>query len=225
MQARINHYIRSGHAGLYLVSHEEARVEAELKAVADQLKRPLYAWSATRGLVNTGDGSGGGSNDPMEAVEAVNGLPEDAMVLLADFHLFLQDGNPVLIRGIKDALVAGKAKGRVLIILGCRQVLPPELEREFVLLDFSLPGKEILGQVLDGICKSAKIKKPEGDEREPGAGTGCRHGNDLHGGRKRVRPGHNRVQKGRFRDRGEGEGVHGQEERTAGGHLRASNPE
>ncbi len=166
MQARINHYIRSGHAGLYLVSHEEARVEAELKAVADQLKRPLYAWSATRGLVNTGDGSGGGSNDPMEAVEAVNGLPEDAMVLLADFHLFLQDGNPVLIRAIKDALVASKAKGRVLIVLGCRQVLPPELEREFVLLNFSLPGKEILGQVLDGICKSAKIKKPEGDERE-----------------------------------------------------------
>jgi SpoVK/Ycf46/Vps4 family AAA+-type ATPase len=166
MRTRIQNYIRSGHAGLYLVSHEEARVEAELKAIAQATARPLFAWSATRGLVNTADGSGGGANDPMEAVEAVNGLPEDALILLADFHLFLQDGNPVLIRAIKDALVAGKAKGRVLIVLGCRQMLPPELEREFVLLDFSLPGKEILGQVLDGICKSAKLKKPEGDERE-----------------------------------------------------------
>jgi ATP-dependent 26S proteasome regulatory subunit len=166
MRTKLANYIRSGHAGVYLVSHEEARVEAELKGVADKLKRPLFAWSATRGLVNTADGSGGGANDPLEAVEAVNGLPEDALVLLADFHLFLQDGNPVLIRAIKDALVAGKAKGRVLIVLGCRQVLPPELEREFVLLDFGLPGKEQLGLVLDGICKSAKLKKPEGDERD-----------------------------------------------------------
>lgn len=166
MRTRITNYIRSGHAGLCLISHEEARVEAELKAVAQATKRPLYAWSATRGLVNTADGSGGGANDPLEAVEAVNALPEDALVLLADFHLFLQDSNPVLIRAIKDALVAGKAKGRCLIVLGCRQVLPPELEREFVLLDFGLPGKDQLGLVLDGICKSAKLKAPAGDDRD-----------------------------------------------------------
>ncbi len=166
MRTRLTNYIRSGHAGLYLISHEETRVEAELKGVAEKLKRPLYAWSATRGLVNTADGSGGGANDPMEAIEAVNSLPEDALVLLADFHLFLQDSNPVLIRAIKDALVTSKAKGRVLIVLGCRQVLPPELEREFVLLDYSLPGKEQLGVVLDGICTSAKLKTPAGDDRD-----------------------------------------------------------
>src|ERR1035437_5896054 len=124
MRKRISNYIRSGHAGLYIVSAEEARVEAELKAIALALKRPLYAWSATRGVINTADGSSAGANDPMEAIEAVNGLPEDALVLLSDFHMFLADGNPVLVRAIKDSLMAGKAKGRVLVILGCRQVLP-----------------------------------------------------------------------------------------------------
>lgn len=166
MRTQITNYIRAGYPGVYLISHEEARVESELKAVATSLKRPLYAWSATRGLVNTTDGSSAGGNDPLEAVEAVNGLPEDALVLMADFHLFLQDGNPVLIRAIKDTLVAGKAKGRCLILVGCRQVLPPELEREFVVLDFALPDKTALGQVLDGICMSAKLQKPEGAERD-----------------------------------------------------------
>lgn len=166
MRTRITNYIRSGHAGLYLISHEESRVESELQTVAQALKRPLYAWSATQGLVNTADGSGGGANDPIEAVEAVNGLPEDALVLLADFHMFLQDENPVLVRAVKDTLVASKAKGRCLIVLGCRQVLPPELEREFVVLDFALPDKVALGTVLDGICDSAKIKQPKGDERD-----------------------------------------------------------
>ena len=57
MRQRIANYIRSGHAGLYLVSAEEARVEAEIKAIAETLKYKLYAWSATEGLVNTADGS------------------------------------------------------------------------------------------------------------------------------------------------------------------------
>ena len=117
-------------------------------------------------MINTQDGSGGGANDPLDAIEAVNGLPDDAMVILTDYHLFLQDGNPVLIRAIKDTLVAGKTNGKVIIMVGCRQVLPPELERGFVLLDFSLPGKDHLGVVLDGICQSAKIKKITGDDRD-----------------------------------------------------------
>ena len=53
MREKITHYIRAGYAGLYLVSHEEQRVEAELKAIATALKHRLYAWSATAGLIDT----------------------------------------------------------------------------------------------------------------------------------------------------------------------------
>ena len=37
--------------------------------------------------------------------------------------------NPVLVRGIKDALRHGRAHSKVAVILGCRQNLPPELVR------------------------------------------------------------------------------------------------
>ena len=53
MTSRIANYIRSGHPGIAIASHEEARVEAELKTIAADLGRPLHAWSATRGLVDT----------------------------------------------------------------------------------------------------------------------------------------------------------------------------
>ena len=102
----------------------------------------------------------------MEAIMSVTELPENSIVLLRDLHMFLGDANPVLVRAIKDELGRCKAKGKCLIVLGCRQVLPPELEREFVVLDFSLPDKDALGKVLDGICESAKLKKPAGDDRE-----------------------------------------------------------
>ena len=166
MRQRLLNYIRSGHSGLYVVSAEEARVCGEIRAVADALKYRLFAWSATEGLVDASDGSPKQANDPMEAVAAVAKLPENSIVLLRDFHLFLADGNPVLIRAVKDALAIGKTRGKVLVILGCRQVLPPELAREFVVLDFELPDKDQLGVVLDGICESAKLERLEGDSRD-----------------------------------------------------------
>ncbi|MEI6166509.1 MAG: AAA family ATPase [bacterium] len=166
MKTKITNYVRAGYPGLYLVSHEESRVEAELRAIAATLQYRLYAWSTTEGLTDTGDGSVRAATDPLEALQAISELPDNALILMRDLHMFLADNNPVLVRALKDALAAGKTKGKVLIILGCRSVLPPELEREFTVLDFSLPDKAALGAVLDGICQSAKLKKPAGDERD-----------------------------------------------------------
>ena len=166
MRTTITNYVRAGYPGIYLVSHEESRVEGELRAVAQATKYRLYAWSATQGLVDTETGSVRPANDPMEAILAIGELPDNSLVLLRDLHPFLVDANPMLVRTIKDELLASKAKGRCLVILGCRQVLPAELEREIVVLDYSLPDKDQLGVVLDGICESAKLKKLKDDDRD-----------------------------------------------------------
>ena len=160
MREKLTHYIRAGYAGLYLVSHEEQRVEAELKAIAETLKHRLYAWSATAGLIDTSDGTSRGAQDPMEVLGILAALPEDSIVLLRDYHVFLDDPNPMLLRQLKDQLRAGKTKGHTLALLGCRLKLPPELEREFIVVDFTLPGAEALGEVLNGILKSTKKAKP-----------------------------------------------------------------
>ena len=166
MREKIANYIRSGHPGLYIVSPEEARVEGELRVVADALGYGLFAWSVTTGLINTTDGDSRQAQDPLDALEAVGELPENTIVLLRDFHAFLEDGNPVLVRTLKDTLGRGKTRGTCAVIVGCRQILPPELERELVLIHFKLPDKTQLGQVLDGICESAELDKPEGDDRD-----------------------------------------------------------
>ena len=164
VREQLTNYVRAGYPGIYIVSHEEQRVESELKAVAHGLEYKLFAWSVTSGLVDTADGQIRQASDPMEVIDAVAELPENSLVLLRDFHLFLEDGNPVLVRAIKDALGRCKTEGKVLVILACRQILPPELERELVLIHFTLPDREQLGVVLDGICESASLAKPDGDE-------------------------------------------------------------
>jgi hypothetical protein len=166
MREQIVNYIRSGHAGLYIVSAEEARVDAELKAVAQSIEYDLFAWSVTGGLINTADGSVTQAQDPIAVLEAMGELPENTVVVLHDFHQFLEDGNPVLIRAIKDALAVGKTRGRCIVVLGCRQVLPPELQREMSVIHFTLPDKQQLSVVLDSICESASLPVLGGDNRD-----------------------------------------------------------
>lgn len=165
MKEQLKLYIRAGYPGLYIVSHEESRVEAELKAVADELKHKLYAWSITDGLVDTATGSVTDCHDAVDTLQAIAGLPEKSVVLLRDYHLLFEEANPVSIRTFKDELVTAKAKGKTIIILACRLKLPAELEREMTVVDFALPGREEINHVLEGIVKSASLKSPDQNQR------------------------------------------------------------
>lgn len=173
MKKQIMNYVRAGYSGIYIVSNEETRIEGEIKAVAQELSHKLFAWSITEGLVDTADGSAHEGQDPQEMLLKVLELPENTMVLLRDFHLFLDSPNPVLVRTLKDVLRAGKTKGKALVVLACRQMLPPELEREFVVVEFALPGRDELGPVLDNIADSAGKAKPKGDKRDHLLDSAC----------------------------------------------------
>ncbi|MGZ4961691.1 MAG: AAA family ATPase [Limisphaerales bacterium] len=166
MRQTIKNYIRAGYSGLYLVSHEEQRVEAEIKAIAAELKCTLYAWSITEGLVNLDKASVTNCHDAVDTIEAIAGLEKESIILLRDYHLFFDDPNPVLLRALKDELQASRTKSKTIIVLGCRLVLPPELEREFAVIDFALPGEDVLTGVLNGIAESAGVAKADDVARE-----------------------------------------------------------
>ena len=165
MRGRIINYIRAGYPGLYLVSHEEQRVDGEMKSIAQELKYNLVLWSAVDGLVDTAKKTATAANDPLEALLAIREMKDKTIILLRDFHLSLIEPDPILVRQLKDVLQEAKTKFKTLIILGCRLCLPPELERELTVVEFALPGKEELGVVLGGIMESAGIK-PDSMEQE-----------------------------------------------------------
>jgi AAA+ superfamily predicted ATPase len=173
MHGRIINYIRAGYPGLYLVSSEELRVQGEMQEIAKALEYNLFFWSVVDGLVDTSKGTTNAANDPLEALIAIGELKEQTIILLQDFHLFLADPNPILIRKFKDVLQHAKTKQKTLIILGCRLCLPPELERELTVIEFALPGKDQLAGVLEGIIESAKLKAIEGEPRDTILDAAC----------------------------------------------------
>ena len=166
MRQQLINYVRAGYPGIYVVSGEEARVEAELKSVAEGIGYQLFAWSILDGLVDTADGTLHNAMDPQEVLGGIADLPERSLVLLRDFHQFLEDPNPIITRLLKNVMRAAKTEGKTLVVLGCRLLLPPELEREFVVVEFALPSRDEIGVVLDNIAESAGRESPQDDERE-----------------------------------------------------------
>src|SRR5579884_1731835 len=161
MKKQISNYLKAGYSGLYIVSHEEQRVSAEIVSAIAQMDFKLHTWSITEGIVDMSEKEPkaiADTNDPTEMLKKFHDLPEKSVVVLRDFHMLLADPNPYLFRLVKDALSVGKTSNRAIVIVGCTLRLPPELEKEIVVLDFALPDRTQLREILDGICKSAKSK-------------------------------------------------------------------
>ena len=94
MITKIINYIKAGYAGLFMVSAEEERVDADMQRIA------------------------------LDAVIGVQELPDNAIVLFHDIHLYLEDVDPVLLRVIRTTLKRAKSTGQVIIFTGCRSVIP-----------------------------------------------------------------------------------------------------
>ncbi|MCW1886698.1 AAA family ATPase [Luteolibacter flavescens] len=163
-------YLRAGYPGLVLVTPEEARAEAELAAACAELQRHLHAWSSTDGLVDVQSGRATPCPDPLEALMHVEALfrqeGERHVVMLRDLQLHLEQNDPMLVRRLKDLLRLAKGAGHALVPTGCRFKLPPELEHEVAVIDLDLPDLGKLGEVLDGILRSADQQPLHDEVRE-----------------------------------------------------------
>ncbi|BDG09439.1 AAA family ATPase [Anaeromyxobacter paludicola] len=145
--------VRARYPLIYLVSWEEARVDAILRDLAEQHGKALYAWSVTKGLRRLGDRRGReqqeGGKDPVEALAAVEKLSEPSLVVLKDFHPFLND--PTVVRAVRELGQALKSTFTTVMILSPTLHIPPELEKEISVLDVPMPSVRELLQLLKEI--------------------------------------------------------------------------
>lgn len=189
---KIRNYFKAGYAGLFLTSYEEKRVERELAAIATEIGFDLYTYTITDSLVgpigkvengkpvapNTFNGQDGGPLDPVGVLDMMipkDGklvLPEKSIILAKDYHFFVADPNPVLIRKMKDALDAGRATNRHFVIVGCQFKIVPELEKEFTPVEFQLPDREQLEGIAAEIAESAGIALNGNREKLSDAASG-----------------------------------------------------
>jgi ATP-dependent 26S proteasome regulatory subunit len=159
--------IRSRYPLLYLITHEERRLEARLAGLAKAQKKPFYVWTATTGMQAGGDVSLGLSDtgvedkslvDPAEAVQRIRTQGETGIYLLKDFHPFLDD--PHVVRRLRDACTDLQNSYKTILISAPTLNLPCELEKDVNIIDIPLPDFPELFEILKGVCDHVAAKDP-----------------------------------------------------------------
>jgi AAA+ superfamily predicted ATPase len=157
----IDTLIRARYPLLYLVTFEEQRVETLLGDIARAHGKELVEWSATRGLRTfTGAHRGTPIEDTLEPVKAllhVQKLPNPCLVLLKDFHRYLEE--PVVVRALRELGTALKSAYTTVLIIAPTFRLPEELEKDVSVVDVPLPGKSDLMQLLRQIARAVTRDK------------------------------------------------------------------
>jgi len=146
--------VRARYAFIYLVSWEEQRVDRLLIELAKRHGKQLVQWSATRGLRRLG-GTRVSSPldpqlDPAKMLSALGTLGEPSLIVLKDFHAFLDD--PLTVRGLRELAGELESSYSTLIVVSPVLKIPVELEKDVTVLDVPLPDVEELAELLRGIA-------------------------------------------------------------------------
>ena len=161
---------------IYIVSSEEVPVMNCLLEVTRSLNRKLHQWTVSDGLREVKEGAAdtgrpavekgsllqkgteavtGDTRNALTALRKVADSTEKAMFVFKDFHPYLDNSAPrqgqdpaVLTRKIRDIVQLCRRKPQTLILLSPVLVIPKELEKEVVVLDFPLPSVEEIQELL-----------------------------------------------------------------------------
>ena len=144
-------YLRARYPLVYLVTYEEERQTELLLRITGELKRKLYVWSVAQGLRNRVlPQEELGPRDPAAVLEHLaQGEDEDAVVILYDFHPYLAD--PLVVRRLRELGRVFRKGRRSLVLMSPVLELPDDLQKEIVVVDAELPGREELATVLDAL--------------------------------------------------------------------------
>jgi len=159
---QIDLFVRARYPVVYVVTSEEVRLESLLLDLARRQGKPLYAWTATRGLRHVGSAREPATmpTGPADLLERVRALQGAGLFLLADFPVHFDD--PAVVRRTRDLAAELKGSHKTVFLASPRLVLPPELEKEITVVDLPLPDADELRVLLRALCRQLA----EGDPKQ-----------------------------------------------------------
>ena len=125
---------------IYIATNEEERLEYVIRScIKENSTRAIYVWDFIDGYVGNPSDNGFASRNPLKALELVEKLiPENsAIILLKDFHLFLNDIS--IARKLKNITKVSRNQAKTIIIISQEIAIPDSLKDFITVLDFKLP--------------------------------------------------------------------------------------
>ena len=169
MTEELSVLIQAQYPLIYLVTFEEERAERTIAALSQKHPRQrMYTWTMTHGMVEYGQQSGSGQQNntvsPQAAINWAVRQKEDSIFVFKDLHPFKD--SPEVTRSLRDAIEAFRGTHKTIVLMSPIQEVPIELEKEVVVLDFTLPTMSELNKVLSSELEKSPTASITTDGRE-----------------------------------------------------------
>jgi hypothetical protein len=158
-QDELETLIRARYPILYIISSEEMRVQNVIVEIAKKRQKKVFEWSYSTGIVPAGTSiqshksRSAATKDPLMALDQVIEQVEPAIYIFKDFHPFLTKNNFAIVRKLKEIALHLKNSFKTILLVSPVMEIPTELEKEITVLNYPLPVREDLSDLLDKIIE------------------------------------------------------------------------
>lgn len=169
MKEDLSVLIQAQYPLIYLVTFEEERAEHTIASLSQQRpQKRMYTWTMTHGMAEYGQEKGTGQQNntvsPQAAINWAVRQKEPSIFVFKDLHPFKD--SPEVTRSLRDAIEGFRGTQKTIVLMSPVQEIPVELEKEVVVLDFTLPSMSELDRVLSAeLEKSRTTITTEGREK------------------------------------------------------------
>lgn len=170
MREELSVLIQAQYPLIYLVTFEEERAERTIAALAQQppQSQRMYTWTMTHGMIEYGQEKGSGQQNntvsPQAAITWAMRQKEPSIFVFKDLHPFKD--SPEVTRSLRDAVESFRGTHKTIVLMSPVQEVPIEIEKEVVVLDFSLPNMSELNQVLSAELAKSRTASITTEGRE-----------------------------------------------------------
>lgn len=152
---RLAELVRACFSGIWIESHEHSDALVEIAELCQKEDWRLIVWDLESGIhvpgSTTSNHEEGG--DPLAPIRALPGLAMkegSALLVLVNFHRFLQTAE--VVQALAKQLASGKQNRTFILILSPVVQIPIELEKQFMVIDHPLPDRQQLHEIAQGIA-------------------------------------------------------------------------
>jgi hypothetical protein len=151
-------YLRARFTLIILVTAEEERALQAIKEVCEKPPRACLTWDLADGFqpLTPLNFSLPVARDPLTALEQIDKIDAEALVILKDFHESW--GNPQIKRKLRNLAQRFRFARKSILITTVTSRLPEELKDEAVVIEFPPPNANTLQEVLNQLTKMPSIK-------------------------------------------------------------------
>ncbi|WP_254509407.1 AAA family ATPase [Anatilimnocola floriformis] len=165
---RLSELVRACFTGLWIESHEHDDAHAEIAELCRREEWRLATWNIEEGLKIRGHEAtvDSGATDPLAAVRALGSFPTSdnpAILVLTNFHRFLHSTE--VVQALAKQLTQGKQNRTFIVVLSPVVQVPAELDKQFVVVEHTLPVREQLAEIARSIA-TEREELPNGIEFE-----------------------------------------------------------